>query len=475
LSKDNYQVFKELRKLQKARIFPDAIPSSSTPSLSSTFPEFSSLIHNCRLSSSSSMLGVQTPEDFNDEAWDFGDEDDLRTPELHTTVVEAAVPQDGINLPNHSLNPALENGSPLASTLEQPLPITHTHTATTPTSDGATYVHSAEEAHTSELQPEPINADDASIYGLNESQLVINSLGSQSVVRLDGENTRLQNDSVLAGPILCTLNTRSSSPSLSYVDGEDSDTTTHPQNDSVLSGPISCTPGTGSSFSALPYVDGEGSDAATHPQNDFVLAGPISCTPSTRSSSPALSYVDDEDPDAVAHLQNDSVLAGPILCMPSTRSSSPTLSYDVDDENPDAAATQLSQIHLSNNSEPIPRTTLDPNMRIEHDGLPIFSSHSTSATEPLTQDFLVESQLESSPSRSLDHPQTMVDSWQNLTTEDEEALEPRLPASEPAAQTMVESWQVLTEEDGEALEPPRLPASEEPAASDTYFDDNEGQ
>lgn len=57
-----------------------------------------------------------------------------------------------------------------------------------------------------------------SIYGPNESHLVINSLGSQSAGGLDGENTHLQNDSILAGPDLYTPSTRSSSPALSYVD-----------------------------------------------------------------------------------------------------------------------------------------------------------------------------------------------------------------------------------------------------------------
>ena len=262
-------------------------------------------------SGSSTMLGRHIPGDFNDETWDFDDEDDLRAP-LHTTVAEAAVPQGDINSPNHSLHPVapisptLENAPPLASTSEQFIPITHAHIATTPTSDGIAHIHSAEEAHNSELQPIPselTHADDASIYGLNESQLVINSLGSQSAGRVDGENIHLQNDSVLSSPILCS--TRSSSPALSYVDSDGED----------------------------PYAD-----------------------------------------------------------------------------------TQLSQIHLDINVL-IPHTAPDPNILIEHDGPPMISSPSTTATEPLTQNFLDGSQLERSLSHSLD-PQAMVVSWQLLTTED---------------------------------------------------------
>lgn len=147
-----------------------------------------------------------------------------------------------------------------------------------------------------------------SIYGPNESHLVINSLGSQSVVGLDAENTHLQNDSVLAVPDLYT--------------------------------------------------------------------------PSTRSSSPALSYV---DPDAT-------------------------------------------QFSLLGNNLLIPHAALDPDILMEQDRSPIISRHSTSVTEPVTQDFLDGFQLESSLSRSTEYTQTMVNTWQIL--EDNEVLEP--PTSEPA-------------------------------------------
>lgn len=265
--------------------------------------------HHNNDSGSSAILGTHIPGDLNDETtWDFGDENDLQTP-LNATVAEAAVPQGDMNPPNYSfrpvapVNPALENGPPLASASEQFIPTSHVHTATTLTSDGTAHIHSAE-IHISEqpIPSEPNNADDASIYGLNESQLVINSLGSQSAGGLDAENNHLRNDSVLSSPILS----------------------------------------------------------------------------STRSSSPALSYVDAEDPDTGTH---------------------------------------LSQIHLDDNV-PVPHTsTLDPNILIEHDGPPIIFSPSTMATEPLTQDFLDGSQLERSPSHSLD-PRAMVVSWQLLTTED---------------------------------------------------------
>ena len=333
---------------------------------------------------------------FNDEVWDFSDEDDHQTPDPHATVAEAAAPRDDINILNRSLhpvavNPDLENGPPLASSLKQVISIAHTHTATTPTSDGATHLHSSEEARNPELQQipaEPINSDDASINGMNESQLVvINLLGSQPAGTLDGENT---------------------------------------------------------------------------------------------------------------HLQNDSVLTSPVFSMPSTRSSSPLsyLSYvNSDDENPNAA-TQHPQIHLDNNA-PIPHTTRDPNMPIEHDTSPIISRSSGSTPELITQifwdvtpldsflscplvrlqtstpttldpDILIE--LDSPPIISV--PSTLSDNWQ--ITEDDEALDPPfLPASEPAGQTMVDGWKIL-EDNEEALEPPRLPASE-PAAGDTHFDVNGSQ
>ena len=396
------------------------------------------------------MLGAQNPED---DDFDYDDEDDLRTPDLHTTVAETAVPQGDINHssslhPVALVNPALENGLPLASTSEQAiseadalinnsspqndlaisaissLPITdaHTtitcaHTATTQTiDDGATHVHTAEEAHNSELQPtlsEPINADsdDAPIHGLNESQLAINPLGSQSAGRLDGENTHLQNDSVLASPVLYTPSTtRSSTPALSYIDSDDEDP-----------------------------------DAVTqHSQIHLSNNVPI---PHTTL-----------DPDVL--IEHDGP---PIISRPSTPAPEPLTLVFLD-------GSQLES--LLNRSLDYPQTTKDPNILIEHDRLPIISRLST---PPLTQNFLDASQLESSPGHSFDHSQTMpvVDSWQ--ITEDEEVLEPpRLPAAEPAAQTMIDSWQILTTETEEALEQPHFPASE-PAAGDTYFAANEGR
>ena len=429
MSNDNDQVFKELKKLRKTRVSPDMIPSWSTPGLFSLFPEFSSSInHNHQLSSildrlsggvdnddsdsssSSAMLSAQTPEEFNDEAWDFGDED-IQTPDPPTTVTVAAVPQGDTNLPVALVNPAMENGPPLASTLEQPLPNTHAQTAST--SDG--HVHSAEEA------------DDASIYGLNEPQLVINSLDSQSVVRLDGENTHfqndtrssspslsddeesdattnLENDSVLPGP--GTPITRSSSPALSYVDDEDPDVTAHPgpQNDSILAGPS-----TRSSSPSLSHVDDEESDATTNFQNDSVLAGPNTRSfspslsrvdeeesdsttnlqndvdgPSKRSSSPALSRVDEEDSDTTTNFQNDSVLAGP-----STRSSSPSLSH-VDEEESDATT------NLQNDVD-------GPSNRSSSPSLSHVDEEASDATTDLQNDSVLAGPSTRSSSPSLSH------------------------------------------------------------------------
>ena len=392
LSKDNDQVYKKLRELQSAQISPDMpmIPSSTT--LTSIFSEGSSggannmgnpgvIHHHTDDSGSSALLSAQIPGDFNDETWDFSDEDDLQT-DLHTTIAETAVPQDDINTPNHSLNPvasvnpALENGPPLSSTLEQDT-ITHTHTATTPTNDGATHVHSTEESHDSELQPlpsEPINADEASIHGVDESQLVINPSGSQSAYRLDEESMHLQNDSVLASPVFPTPSTRSSSP-LSY-----------------------------------------------------------------------LSYIDS------------------------------------DDEDQDAAAIQHSEIHLDS-SLPITHTSLDPDKSIEH-ATPLAPINSSPTPEFLTQLSWDVSQLESSLEHSLDHPQTTQTTLDpnaliehdSLSIISKPSLE-LLSISEPptqAVQEMVESWQILIGEDEEAVEPPYLPPTD-PATSDTYSDVNEGQ
>ena len=392
LSKDNDQVYKKLRELQSAQISPDMPMISSSTTLTSIFSEGSSggvnnmgnpgVIHHLTDDSgSSAVLSAQIPGDFNDETWDFSDEDDLQT-DLHTTIAETAVPQDDINTPNHSLNPvasvnpALENGPPLSSTLEQDT-ITHTHTATTPTNDGATHVHSTEESHDSELQPlpsEPINADEASIHGVDESQLVINPSGSQSAYRLDEESMHLQNDSVLASPVFPTPSTRSSSP-LSY-----------------------------------------------------------------------LSYIDS------------------------------------DDEDQDAAAIQHSEIHLDS-SLPITHTSLDPDKSIEHD-TPLAPINSSPTPEFLTQLSWDVSQLESSLEHSLDHPQTTQTTLDpnaliehdSLSIISKPSLE-LLSISEPptqAVQEMVESWQILIGEDEEAIEPPYLPPTD-PATSDTYSDVNEGQ
>ena len=91
--------------------------------------------------------------------------------------------------------------------------------------------HEAFDFDEGDLRPPDLHTTDASIYGLNESQLVINSLLVGSLLtlagRLDGENTHFQNDSVLAGPILCsTPSTRSSSPVLSYVSSKTPDAAT---------------------------------------------------------------------------------------------------------------------------------------------------------------------------------------------------------------------------------------------------------
>jgi hypothetical protein len=183
-------------------------------------------------------------EDFY-EAFDYGDDEVELMPDLHATVAEF---QDDLTLLDHSLqpdasvHPDLDNGPALVSTLEQGnipetvqngdlaisaislLSITLTQTTTTP-EDGTTHVLSTEEAKNVKLQSsldESINADEASIRGIDEPQLV-NQLDFQSATGLDGDDTRLQHDYFLVGPDFRTPSTRGSSPALSYVDEEDVD------------------------------------------------------------------------------------------------------------------------------------------------------------------------------------------------------------------------------------------------------------
>ena len=254
--------------LQKARISPDAILSASTPRtrIPSIFPDISPQVYNRRLPSNlEGQSGGANNMDFAAVVDDHNDDS------VSSGMLNAQIP-------------AFDFGDEDDSDL---------------------------------------HIINASIYELNDSQLVKNSLGSQWASSLDGENTHLQNDPVLAGPLLYTSGTR---------------------------------------------------------------------------SPPALSYVGDEDPDT---------------------------------------ATQFSQILLGNNMIPVPHTTLDPtgsNILIEQDMLPIISGPSTAVTESLTQDLLCGSPLEDfSLSCSLDNTKTMIETWETLTEEDREALEPHLPASEPAA------------------------------------------
>ena len=390
MAKDNDQVFKELRRLQKTRISPTETLSSSLPSLASIFSEGSSgransmdkaavIDRHTNESGSSVMLSAQIPGDFNDEAWDFGDEDDVRSPILRTTVIEAAVLQDDTNHspdPVLSANPALENESPLASNLEPAIPITDTDADTAPT-DGATHVHSAE-AHNLEFQPissEPIDADDASVYEIDESHLAINSLGSQSESRLDGENTHLQNDSVLGTPAFRTPSTRSPSPALSYLscdDDEDLDAATH-----------------------LPQIHLGNNVPIPHNTQDHNI-------PVAHDTPPTLSRPSSPAPEPLTQVfldvhQLESLLSGSL-------------------DHPEAT-----------------QTTRDPNILIEHDMLPMISIPSTLADSwQITED---EEALEP-PCLPASEPTapTMVNTWQILIEEDEETLEsPHLPASEPAA------------------------------------------
>jgi hypothetical protein len=395
LSKDNDQVFKKLKELQNAQISPDMplIPSSTTPSLASIFSGSSSgganimgnvgvIHHHTDDSGSSAVLGAQISGDFNDEVWDFGDEDDLQT-DLNTNIAETAVSHDDINLSNHSLLPvasvnlALKNGPPLTSTLEQAIPITHTHTAT---SDGATHVDSAEEAHDSELQPlpsEPINANDVSIYGIDESQLVMNPSDSQSAGRLDEENTHLRNDSDLASSAISTPSTRSSSPLsyLSYVDSDDEDP-----------------------------------DAATqHSQIHLDNNSPIPHT-------------------TLDPIEHDTPLA-PIISTPSSPNPESQSHVFLD-----VSQLESSLRHSLDHSQ-FTQTTLEPNILIEHDRPPIISIPSTLADswQITEEDEALElTCLPASEPLAVVHK--MVDSWKILIEEDEKALEPpHLPASEPAA------------------------------------------
>ena len=331
--------------------------------------------HHTDDSGSSAILDAQIPGDFN-EAWDFGDEDNLQTPDLPTTVAETDV-DDIVNLPNYSLhpvaliNPAPGNGPPLAPTLEQAIPITDAHTTTAPISDDATQAHSAEEADNSDLQPipsEPINADDASNYGIDESQLVINLLGSQSADRLDGEYTHPQNYSVLASPVLSTPSTRSSSP-LSY----------------------------------LSYVDEEDPDAAI--QHSQI-------------------HLDNNIPNSHITLDHNIPIehdTPPITSRPSSPTPEPLTQVFLD-------VSQLESLL----SRPLdhPQSMLDPDIHIEHSRAPILSIPSTLADSwQITEDEALEP-----PGLPTSEPaaQSMLDSWKILFEEDEKVFQPLLlPASEP--------------------------------------------
>ncbi|KAF8813506.1 hypothetical protein BYT27DRAFT_7239403 [Phlegmacium glaucopus] len=304
LSKNNEQVSQELKKL---RDIPPTTLLTRSPSIKKRFPELEPLIHSRRHptvpgspsngansmtivnmmvhlnndSGSSAMFSSQVPqESFNYEAFDYSDEEEEATPDTAATANETPLPQvsalqDHLGLPDHplqdtSVNPATEDGPPLASPIfsnledetpvlgEDPsgganisdaglishnspqndltisavtsLPDTDIPTATTPARDGATRVHSAEEAYNAEIQPigdQPITsttifcASEASIHGLDEPEPV-NPLDSYSASGLEGDITLLQDDS--ADPDLSayyTPDARSPSPTLSYVDEGD--------------------------------------------------------------------------------------------------------------------------------------------------------------------------------------------------------------------------------------------------------------
>ena len=133
---------------------PPSPASSSTPSLPSIFPELSSLFHNRQL--------LVSPEGLSGGANNMDIE----------AVIDHQIGDSGAS----DMLDAFDYGD--------------------------------EDDPASDLQVH------VSIYEINESHLVINSLASQSSGMLDGENTHLQND-------LFAPSTRSSSPALSYVDEDD--------------------------------------------------------------------------------------------------------------------------------------------------------------------------------------------------------------------------------------------------------------
>ena len=283
LSKDSEPVFQELRKLQQIPLNSTmTFLSTRRPLIEEGFPTLASLIHRRQLTSRptgpSAMLGPQIPEEsLRLEAFDYGDDEEEVTqptiatvnetsptlPSLpHVADLKVTILQGDPNLlnslqPDASVNFAQDDKAPLVSPAFSNLgdktslleedkalselvnagglqdnlaiaaitfpPNTHTH-ATTPAGDCHTRTHGHNLQPT---QDEPITptktfyTGGASIHGLElaPENLLDSSTNETSI-------PPLQDYSDLADPDLpahChgTPDTRSSSPTLSYVDEED--------------------------------------------------------------------------------------------------------------------------------------------------------------------------------------------------------------------------------------------------------------
>ena len=287
MSKDNDQVFRKLRKLQKI-----SIPSLSSPvfpdrdrRIPSIFPGLAPLDRRSDDATSSAILSPQNLEDFNHEPFDYGVDDEVEPPaDLHATIAEVAVPQleDDLILVNHSLqrdapvHPTLEHGPSLASTSEQ---------ADISQADALTNSSCPQNG---DLAIPPMFS-----LPMTLAHTVVNPLRPQSAGELDGDNTHLQNDLVLTDSSLRTPSTSSSSPALSYVYEEDPDAATQLSrilfDDDVPS----------TSLLTRPHlVDADVQSAATSFTNEAIIEDPIvdSVVSSTQSPSTSARLADRHDP-----------------------------------------------------------------------------------------------------------------------------------------------------------------------------------
>jgi len=215
-----------------------AVNETSPPQVSALQDDLSLLDHSLQPDANPTLIDGPSPatsifsDNPNDETPILGEYDSNHLDQADISEANGLI---NLNSPQNDLSKSATTFPP------------NTHTAaTTSARDGPTHIHS-EDADTTQLQPirdEPITptttfcSTEASTYGSDESE-PIDPLDSRSADGLEGDSTFLQNDSVLAGPNLpahrrSTPDTRSSSPTLSYLDEEDSDAATQLPLDNIV-------------------------------------------------------------------------------------------------------------------------------------------------------------------------------------------------------------------------------------------------